>query len=332
MKKTLLVILFVIISILLLMNYRVPFVRKNTGIWSIGYGTNKHFPEAINVEKGKLYSINTLQKIIPNSEFLADPFFCKEGDRYFIFFELKKYSQNHASIAILESKDGKNYQYKGIVLKENFHLSYPQVFKFKNNFYMLPETQGAKNVILYKAKKFPYEWERCDTLLKNIKLKDPSIFVSDSLNIMVGTDEKLTMVMYHSDSLFGTWKKHPRHTVIMGVESRAGGRFIPYKDGLLLPIQNGSEGYGTALSLYKFNFKNRDYSIRREKEYYLQAQKNIKEFNGGMHHLDLQKIDNQYYYVYDGKKIINNETSFAIKSSLKINYFDLKNWWYQKTN
>ena len=194
---------------------------------------------------------------------------------------------------------------------------------------MLPETQETNNTILYKAKRFPFQWEKCDTLLKNIKYKDPTIYLSDTLNIMVATDQNLTMHLYYADSLFGKWTKHPKHIVTMGSESRPGGRFFPYQKGLILPVQNMSNGYGTGISLYKFNFNKGDYSFLKEKHFYLKAHKKIKEFNAGMHHLDMQFVDGKYYYVYDGFRLLSNEKTLRLIPSLKMNFYDLKNWGYQ---
>ena len=233
-KRVLLLLLFFLaFGILFVMNNRIPFFKQNAGIWSVGYGISSAFPEKMAVENNHIYSLEKIQKCVADSKFLADPFFLKEGNNHYIFFEHKKVTPHAASIAVLISKNGKDYEFKGTVLKEKFHLSYPQVFKYKNEYYMLPESQAANNVILYKAKNFPYEWEKCDTLIKNIKYKDPTIFLSDTLNIMVATDQNLTMHLYYADSLFGKWKKHPKHIVTMGTESRAGGRFFPYKKGLI---------------------------------------------------------------------------------------------------
>ena len=52
--------------------------------------------------------------------------------------------------------------------------------------------------------------------------------------------------------------------MITGSEARAGGRFFADKKGLLLPIQNCSNGYGFGLSIYRMTFKNGDYTIKRE--------------------------------------------------------------------
>jgi hypothetical protein len=257
---------------------------------------------------------------------LADPFFVKEKDTFYLFFEHKT-NKSNADIGLLTSVDGKKYNYRGTVLSQKFHLSYPQVFKYRNDFYMVPESKQANAVLLYKAYRFPYDWRVCDTLIPNVQLVDPSIYLSDSLNIMVASDYAKNMYVYEADSLFGKWKLHKKPIALIGTESRAGGRFFADKKGLILPVQNFSKGYGYGLSLYHFSFKDGSYAIKREKPFFLMANKNIKEFNAGMHQLDIQRLDaTHYYYVYDGNRLNSDSKSLNLWGPLKWNYLDLKNW------
>jgi hypothetical protein len=112
----------------------------------------------------------------------------------------------------------------------------------------------------------------------------------------------------------------------MGSESRPGGRFYNTKNGLILPVQNSSHGYGYGISLYKFKFNKSNYEVEKIKNLFLKRQKNIPEFNAGMHHLDIQDIDGQIYYVYDGNRLENNDTQLNIIYTLKMNFVDFKQW------
>ena len=331
MKKILLSGILLCIAILLIANYRIPFLKQHGGPWSIGYGASNDFPETIDVAHNAIFPFENVKAINDSTQFMADPFFIKEKGIFYIFFEHKKTKPN-ASIGVLTSTDGKKYTYGGNVLDQKFHLSYPQVFKYKNEFYMVPESKGANAVLLYKASNFPYGWAICDTLIPNVKYKDPSIYLSDTLNVMMVSDDNLKMYLYQADSLFGKWKLHKNPIVISGSEARAGGRIFADKKDLMLPIQNCSNGYGFGLSLYQIKFKNGDYTVKREKPFFLKQHSDIKEFNAGMHQLDIQRIDNKYYYVYDGNRLASNQKKWNLKGSLKMNYTDLKNWFVQKFN
>ena len=187
---------------------------------------------------------------------------------------------------------------------------------------MVPESKQANAVLLYKAHNFPFDWRVCDTLIPNVRLKDPSIYLSDTLNIMVASDDNLNMYMYQADSLFGKWKLHKKPIALMGTEARAGGRFFVDKGDLILPIQNCTHGYGYGLSMYRFTFKNGSYTAKRESPFFLKANEEIKEFNAGMHQLDIQQLDeNHYYYVYDGNRLKSNSKNVNVWGSLKLNLF-----------
>jgi hypothetical protein len=71
--------------------------------------------------------------------------------------------------------------------------------------------------------------------------------------------------------------------------------------------------------------------VKREKKNFLTSQANIKEFNAGMHQLDIQRLDaNHYYYVYDGNRLNSDSRSLNLWGPLKWNYLDFKNWLLQR--
>ncbi len=133
MKKYLIGILFFGLIIIVAINNRTPFFQQKSGGWSIGYGSSKVYPKTMHVDQKAIYTIEALKAENDSTVFLADPFFVKEKDTFYLFFEHKK-TKSNADIGLLTSTDGKNYVYRGTVLSQGFHLSYPQVFKYKNEF------------------------------------------------------------------------------------------------------------------------------------------------------------------------------------------------------
>ena len=65
------------------------------------------------------------------------------------------------------------------------HISYPQVFFYNNDYYMLPETKRSNNLLLYKSDSFPYKWSISDTLMKNIRVKDPTIMIGENHHVIL---------------------------------------------------------------------------------------------------------------------------------------------------
>ena len=76
--------------------------------------------------------------------------------------------------------NGSTYNRIGICLEENFHLSYPYIFKFENNIYMLPETAQVNEIRLYKCIDFPMKWKFFKTIKKDIFAVDNMIFFKNN--------------------------------------------------------------------------------------------------------------------------------------------------------
>lgn len=63
-------------------------------------------------------------------------------------------------IAAAESTDrGFTWTPLGVVLTEDWHLSYPFVFEHEGDIFMMPEGSRSGQLKLYRAVDFPNEWE-----------------------------------------------------------------------------------------------------------------------------------------------------------------------------
>ncbi|WP_424494748.1 glucosamine inositolphosphorylceramide transferase family protein [Salinimicrobium sp. GXAS 041] len=325
-KKLLFVGLLILgIALLLIFHTRYPFVTPAVGPWSVGYQKSSNPLEIQKVNPENIITYEFIDSLLPEPiDYIADPFFIKEKDTFYIFVEIK--GRGNANIALLTSPNGKKYNYQGIVLDEPFHLSYPQVFKHKGALYMLPETKGSNNVLLYKAANFPYSWSISDTLVKDISLKDPSLLLSEDLNLIVAVDDATKQYMFTADSLTGNWKELEKYRQNWGNETRPGGRFFNINKTWYLPLQNMSADYGTGISIYALKTNGQELDLALEKKLFLGPQPEIKWFNRGMHHLDIQQVDGEYYMVYDGDQHLDNKKEWQFKRTLKLNWIDFYNF------
>ena len=316
-------VVLAVVSILIL-DFNYPFYTKSVGRWSVGFQKVKGVFPSPNIDSLQLIPYTRIDSILRSEDnYIADPFYIKEAGVYYLFVELK--GKQNADIALFTSYTGEYYSYKGIVLDEPFHLSYPQVFKYEDDFYMLPETNQTNQVLLYRAVNFPYKWIVEDTLIKNIRLKDPSILLSKERNLIVGVDDHLTQFIYEADSLKGVWKEVANYEQRWGNETRPAGRFFQIDKDWYLPVQDRSLGYGSGVSIYKLKLKGK-LELTQVRSRYLQEQSQIKWFNRGMHHLDVQGEGDSYYMVYDGDRNINGEEYFQMKRTLKFNLIDIYNY------
>src|SRR5690606_5384936 len=141
---------FILVCGLLWANSRYVFFSVKGEGWSIGTNSISNFFSEDPVKNSKIFSLKWLdQQTEGNSQFLADPFLFIENDVHYIFFEHQ--AEGNANIGLIVSLDGISYSYEGNVLDEEFHLSFPQVFKYREDFYMLPESKQAGSILLYKS-------------------------------------------------------------------------------------------------------------------------------------------------------------------------------------
>src|SRR5262245_6564804 len=113
------------------------------------------------------------------ARFVADPFMINVDQTWYMFFEVMNRQTRKGEIGLAISKDGRKWTYQQIVLSEPFHLSYPYVFEWNNDYYMIPESHRVESVRLYKALRFPTDWSFVATLLNGKRFSDSSIFFYD---------------------------------------------------------------------------------------------------------------------------------------------------------
>ena len=91
-------------------------------------------------------------KNLKNS-FLLIHLFLKD-DLNIIFVENFNYLENKGCISAI-SINNNGYKYLGDVLKENFHLSFPFIFEWNEEIFMVPETHQKKEIKYINVMNFP---------------------------------------------------------------------------------------------------------------------------------------------------------------------------------
>ena len=187
--------------------------------------------------------------------FVADPFLLRHAGRWHMFFEVMNWKANKGEIALATSDDGLRWQYEQIVLAEAFHLSYPHVLAAEDGTYMVPESFQDESVRLYRAKRFPYEWEFAGKLLSGGYYADSSPLWHDGswwLFTETGRGTNDTLRLFYADRLAGPWHEHPKSPVVAGdapvVAARRQNPGRPRENSSFRPelragIRHGCEGY-----------------------------------------------------------------------------------------
>lgn len=305
-------------------NWRYNFFTIKGDGWSIGMNTLTNVFEEEPVKNSIILDKEWFNRQTAGStQFLADPFIFVEDSVHYIFFEHQ--AEGNANIGLLTSRNGEDFKFEGDILDEEFHLSFPQVFKWGGEYYMLPESKQSGNVLLYKADSFPRKWSVSDTLIKDVTFKDPAILISDSIKLISVSDENLKQILYSSENLTGPWVKCNLFKERYGDETRAGGNFFQVGDEWFLPLQRNNRGYGSGISLYKLKYTNKEIKFEKYAESYLDKIDTLKWFNRGMHHLSVLPYKGRFKIVFDGDiKSPDKERIPNWKASLKYNFYDLR--------
>ena len=188
---------------------------------------------------------------------VADPFMVLAGDEWYLFFEFTNQFRGKGEIACATSADLKTWRFRGLVLAEAYHLSYPQVFRWLDDYYMIPETGRSESVRLYRARSFPDRWEHVTDLLTGQRFVDSSILRWDDRWWMFtdsGPDpETPRLSLYHAAELTGPWLEHPASPLVTTDAriSRPGGRMIVYDGRPCRFTQNVDGVYGTEVRAFE---------------------------------------------------------------------------------
>ena len=198
------------------------------------------------------------QKIInPKNRFLADPFVIKKNGSHFCFVEDLDYKSNKGSISAYKITPS-SCDSLGIVLEENFHLSFPFIFEYKNEIFMCPETHEKREIRLYKCTDFPTKWELHKTLMKDVSAVDTTIFKRDNkwwlfTNIdksCVGDHGSQLHIFSADNPLSDDWVAHENNPVIFDpLVARNGGMIVSENEVYRIFQRQGFDMYGEACGI-----------------------------------------------------------------------------------
>jgi len=201
------------------------------------------------------------------ADFVADPFMiCKKGV-WHLFFEVFRKDRRLGEIGLAVSSDLASWEYRKIVLRESFHLSYPYVFEWDGSTYMVPETLGADEIRLYKSYDFPRDWRLLCSLIPG-RHADPSIFRYEDRWWMFTCDTPYahrSLRLYGAARLEGPWEEHPRSPIVENDArfSRPAGRVVSYEGRPIRFAQDCSKQYGGQVWAFEITQLNRESYMER---------------------------------------------------------------------
>ncbi len=241
------------------------------------------------------------------ADFVADPFMLRHNHGWNIFFEVMNAETRRGEIGLATSNDGLAWTYQQVVLKEPFHLSYPHVFAFQNEYFMLPETFGAGAVCLYQAQDFPSRWSPVARLLEG-QFADPTIFHYEDrwwIFACATPYRHDTLRLYFASALTGPWTEHPKSPIINGDKRRArpAGRILEFDNKLFRFAQDCIPRYGSCVRTFEIRELTRTTYAEVEIGHGPVLKATGTGWNAaGMHHIDAQQHDGQWLACVDGTR------------------------------
>lgn len=211
------------------------------------------------IGKGISRDFTQYKKLVPTrGGWWADPFIVYHEDTYHLFFEDALYDKNNADISVISIKQDGTASDPRPCLVRPYHLSYPFVFFWEGHYYMIPESKSNKTIEIYKATRFPDEWEFHGNLMENIEAVDTTLYFHNNkwwlfTNIMqqrnFSIDNELSI--FYADSPLGNdWIPHAMNPVISDVRrARPAGRIYEHEGKIIRPSQDGSVRYGYGIRL-----------------------------------------------------------------------------------
>ncbi|AED90753.1 Glucosamine inositolphosphorylceramide transferase 1 [Arabidopsis thaliana] len=254
------------------------------------------------------------------SNFLADPFLYVQGDTLYLFFETKSPITMQGDIGAAKSIDkGATWEPLGIALDEAWHLSFPFVFNYNGEIYMMPESNEIGQLNLYRAVNFPLSWKLEKVILKK-PLVDSTIVHHEGIYWLIGSDhtgfgakKNGQLEIWYSSSPLGTWKPHKKNPIYNGKRSigaRNGGRAFLYDGSLYRVGQDCGENYGKRIRVSKIEVLSKEEYREVEVPFSLEASRKGKNSWNGVrqHHFDVKQLSSgEFIGLVDGDRVTSGD-------------------------
>ncbi len=212
-----------------------------------------------NVDTSKVDFEHNIKSVRPPKDrFYADPFVIKKNGRNYLFFEDYRFSSQKGMISCCEVDAEGNCSEPCVVLERKYHLSYPFLFTWREELYMIPETRDNGTIEMYRTTKFPYTWVLEDVLMSDVAATDSTLlhYQDKWWLFTAGMSEHAspndTLWLFFAESPMGPWTAHPKNPIVSDPShARPAGSLFFNNGELIRPGQDCSKGYGYAVHLHR---------------------------------------------------------------------------------
>jgi hypothetical protein len=138
--------------------------------------------------------------------------------------------------------------------------SYPSLFQWRGEWFMIPETGARRRVEIWRARRFPDEWELERVALDGVDACDATVCAYDDrwwmfVTLCVPGGPRADEVsLFHADTPLGSWQAHRANPVVSDAgHARSAGALYREGDALIRPSQDVRSGYGHAVTLSRID-------------------------------------------------------------------------------
>lgn len=193
------------------------------------------------------------------ARFFADPVLWEEDGRNFLFLEEFPYAIGKGIISYTElDADGGPLFAPKPIIERTTHLSYPFLFRHGGAIYLMPENAAEGHVPLYRARRFPDEWEELPPLVPGQALHDATLFEHQGRWWILanaaphGKASWDCLVAFHAPSPLGPFEPHALNPILVDARhSRPAGPLLTIGNRLIRPVQDCYGGYGRKLHFFE---------------------------------------------------------------------------------
>ena len=213
--------------------------------WSLAVGFHESLPPTLHRFR---------ELLPPRDRIWADPFPFEHDGRLYVFVEEGHRGASRAHIAVMEVEPDGRMTTPRTVLERPYHLSYPFVFAWNGDLWMIPETLEQRTVEIYRCAGFPDRWELERVLLEGVNACDATLLEDGGrfwMFVCIAVDGSAVMDelhLYHAETPLGPWCPVRDNPVRSDVRSaRPAGRIFRWDGAWIRPAQDCSGRYGRAV-------------------------------------------------------------------------------------
>jgi hypothetical protein len=191
----------------------------------------------------------------PGAErYVADPFGCAIADGSVVLVEDFNHRERHGRLSAYHLSETGAASEPTPVHEFEVHASYPYLLESEGDWWCIPETSAARNVVAHRFDPETLRLHDPVALLDDVALVDPTVFEWAGHWWLFGTDRdrgaNTHLRAWWAPSLLGPWQPHAIDPLLIDVRSARGAGTPFVHDGRLYrPAQDCTGSYGEAVTL-----------------------------------------------------------------------------------